>query len=144
MGLRIEPANVVMLSTYYLQYILSTYCLHIIHILCTYYLHITYILSAYYLHINYISSAYHLHIYLFIDISIYLSRHMCIHVCICIPVCTLCMYIHIYILYWVPALRRIDPQKGVSMTCGLWGKLCRKQICYCYCCIECVVALQEW
>ena len=30
-------------------------------------------------------------------------------------------------IYWVPALRRIDPPKGVSMTCGLWEKLCRRQ-----------------
>ena len=48
-----------------------------------------------------------------------------------------------YHWYWVPALRRIDPQKGVSITCGLWGKLCRKQTCDCYCSKECVVALQE-
>ena len=54
------------------------------------------------------------------------------------------IYIYNVNKYWVPALRRIEPQKGVLISCGLWGKLCRKQTCDCHCCMECVVAFQEW
>ena len=47
-------------------------------------------------------------------------------------------------LYWVHAPRRIDPQKGVSIACGLWGKFYRVGTIWLVLSIESAVALRDW
>ena len=46
--------------------------------------------------------------------------------------------------YWVHAPRRIDPQKGVSIACGLWGKFDIVGTIWLVLSIESAVALRDW
>ena len=46
--------------------------------------------------------------------------------------------------YWVHAPRRIDPQKGVSIACGLWGKFEIVGTIWLVLSIESAVALRDW